>query len=152
MYDDILGPYEEKKKAKKPKNRVNLKNQVCYDCGNTFEECECEEGFSLEDIDLDEEESKLGAIDENEEDPWDGADMEDTCKDDCGCDDDGGCIGVGCLNDCEIPPEQDIATIEPMSDAEENRIWQLVGNDQGRNCEGQCKTCDDYDCMYQYLD
>ena len=137
MYDDILGPYEEKKE-KKPKKRINLKNQVCYDCGNTFEECECEEGFSLEDLDLDEEESKLGAIDENDvdEDPWDGADMEDTCKDDCG-DDDCGCLGVGCLDD-GISPEQDIAS--------------LSYNDEGRNCEGQCKTCEMYDCMYQYLD
>jgi hypothetical protein len=93
MYDDILGDYgEEKDKKPRPKSRINLKDQICYDCQQPYDLCECEEGFNIEDLDLDEEESKLGAIDDNEEDPWDGCDKDD-CEDDC---------------DCAIPPEQDI--------------------------------------------
>ena len=52
MFDDILGPYEEDEKQKEKKPQVDL-NGVCYDCGNTFEECECEEGFNLGDLDDD---------------------------------------------------------------------------------------------------
>ena len=130
MYDDILGPRDEKeKKPKKPKNKINM-NKVCYDCGNPYEECECEEGFGI-DGDLEDLELEL------EEDPWA---MDDDgkcdCSDDDDCDEDCGCIGVGAL-DNNIPPEQDIGCLK---------------NDEGRNCEGQCKTCEMYDCMYQYLD
>lgn len=158
MYDDILGPYKEDETPKTPKNKINLKNKVCYDCGNPPEECECEEGFidelDLTDLEIEPLDHDCGGNgkDECDEDPWDGVD-----QDDDGCDDDGGCVGVGCLGtsepddccddcDCEVPPEQDIGCLEPMSDAEENKIWQLIGNDEGRNCEGQCKTCDIYDC------
>lgn len=151
MYDDILGPRDEDvEKVKTPKNRVNLKDKICYDCGQPFEECECEEGFGLGDLEMDDDGLEM------KEDPWDGADEED----------DGGCVGVGCLGttepedeppedepdcccddcDCSIPPEQDIGCLK-------TQLKQgSLCNDEGRNCDGQCKTCEMYDCMYQYLD
>jgi hypothetical protein len=117
MYDDILGEQDEKDKNKEPK-KFKL-SEVCYDCGNIFEDCECEEGFGLGDVDLDEEESKL-AIDDNEKDSCDGE-----CEECAACDDP---WSVG------IEPSQDIGCIK--------------FNDMGRNCSDQCITCELHDCLY----
>jgi hypothetical protein len=97
MYDDILGPRDETPKTPKTRNKINLKNKVCYDCGNPPEECECEEGFIDDELDLTDLEIEPldppepldhdcggnGKCDECDEDPWDGADME--ASQDIGC-------------------------------------------------------------------
>ena len=94
MYNDILGEPEKKSDEEIEKNRkkINLiKHKVCYDCGNPYDLCECDEGFGLGDFDDDQ--------------------LEHSCSPDCNkCDDseDTGCMGVGVLKDSHSNEDDDV--------------------------------------------
>ena len=106
MFNDILGDPErettEKERAKNTQNKINLiEDHTCYECGETFDNCECEEfGLDIAD-DIDELLNKPSP-----------------CSDDCDCDNDGGCMGVGVLKDGgnSDPWNTDISDIEPSQD------------------------------------
>ena len=147
MYDDILGPVDEKpeeveinikpkKKTGKANKGTTLKanlapkapsaptspdDETCEHCGNNFEDCECEE---LEELDLSDLEELLEKDDE--EDPW--MDVDD------GKCDTGECDTGGCLQN---NPKQ----------------WMQCGEEIEKEdpCNGeQCHDCKE-DCMYSFL-
>jgi len=73
MYDDILGPRQDK--PKEPRTKINLHEGNCApdSCGP---DCDCNKPEEEEEISLDEALKKaLDDIEDDEnEDPWDGAD------------------------------------------------------------------------------
>ena len=75
MYDDILGPRQDK--PKETRNKINLHEGNCApdSCGP---DCACDKPEEEEELDLEEALAKaLDDIDEDpmeDEDPWDGAD------------------------------------------------------------------------------